>query len=103
MKHRTAIIIDWFILKPIAVFYCPYLVLYGFFSSKGSGTHIFLGIMGIVITSIIGQSLYPKATPSDIATGRAWSENGPDNEKQGQEINVDIQQIKIRHDNNDIE
>lgn len=100
MKHRTAKFIDWIILKPI-LFYSTMLIPYGIFFSKGSWIHSLLGIVGVVITGMIGQSLYPKSTPSDLSSGRACDEIGPDNEEQAQSINVEMKQIKIRHDKND--
>lgn len=96
MKHGTAKFIDWMILKPVAVFYGPVLILYGIFSSKGSWLHILMGIFGITVVSMIGGALYPKATPSDLASGRAWNDIGPDNEDHGKSIDVDIPNIKTR-------
>ena len=97
MKHRMATTIDWIILKPVAVLYAPAFILYGIFSKNGGVIHIVLGIAGIFIAGLIGQVLYPKATPDDLLSGRAWEGIGPDNEKNSQNINVDIRQIKIKN------
>lgn len=99
------------ILKPIAVFYGPSLALYGLygivFSGKiswvqkllGSGSwyHVLAGIAGMLISSMIGQALYPKSTPEDMRAGRAWGDESPDNELYSQSIRIDIKPIKTRH------
>ncbi len=99
MKHRTAKFIDLMILKPVAFFYSPVIILYGLFSNNGSWLHIFIGLLGFTVSCMIGGSLYPKATPEDIASGRAWDDIGPDNEKHGLAIDIDMRQIKIKHNN----
>lgn len=96
MKHSTAKFVDWMILKPVAVIYGPGLILYGIFSHKGSWFHILLGIVAIIVASLIGGALYPKSTPSDLSSGRAWDDIGPDNEKHGESIDVDMPNIKTR-------
>jgi len=77
MKHSTAIAFDKMILKPI-FFICTLLTIYGVFFENGTWKHILIGIGGIMVTAVIGQSLYPKATPADLASARAWDKNGPD-------------------------
>jgi hypothetical protein len=87
------------ILKPIAVLYGPILVLYGIFSKKGSWIHILFGVAGMFVAILIGGAIYPKSTPSDLASGRAWDDIGADNEIHGQSINIEMLNIKIRHNN----
>jgi hypothetical protein len=79
MKHSTSVAFDRMILTPI-LFACVSLLIYGVFFESGTWKHIMIAIFGIMVTSMIGQSLYPKATPSDLASGRAWDDNEPDNQ-----------------------
>jgi len=80
VKHSTAIAFDKTILKPILLV-CALLIIYGVIFEAGTWKHILIGVVGIMVTAGIGQSLYPKATLSDLSSGKAWDKNGPDSVK----------------------